>query len=226
MNISVVLVEPRFPFNVGMTARVMRNFGFSRLVLVRPQCDPICKEALQFSMKGKKILETARLMEQLEDLKAGGVFCVGTTRQGGRYRSRRLLPWELGEVLAGKPDVALVFGNESRGLNTEELRIMDSLATLPCVPGEEGSLNLSMAVGLFLYEFSRRPGESARAAACELDRLTVHLAERLKRAGIFKEKDYRHGPVRLARLVKSMDATSADVRFLHKLLNELEKKSR
>jgi TrmH family RNA methyltransferase len=223
-RLFIVLVEPQFPFNVGMTARVMGNFGFEKLILVRPQCDPLCKEAVQFSMKGKNILESARRMDRLENLKAQGVFCVGTTRQGGRYRSRRLLPWELDGFLAGKPEAAIVFGNESRGLNTQELRLMDGLATLPSLTGEAGSLNLSMAVGIFLYELTRRPGEEVRAPSGELDRLAERLAERLRSAGIFKEKDYRHGPARLTHLIKSMDASSPDVRFLYKLLSDLEKK--
>ncbi|KUK59661.1 MAG: RNA methyltransferase, TrmH family, group 1, partial [Methanoculleus marisnigri] len=35
-EISVVLVEPLYDGNVGFTARVMKNFGFTRLVLVNP----------------------------------------------------------------------------------------------------------------------------------------------------------------------------------------------
>jgi tRNA C32,U32 (ribose-2'-O)-methylase TrmJ len=32
-NFAVVLVEPKYDGNVGSVARVMKNFGFSRLVL-------------------------------------------------------------------------------------------------------------------------------------------------------------------------------------------------
>ena len=222
MKASIVLVEPRFAFNIGMTARVMRNFSFGGLILVRPQCDPASREAVQFSMKGKDILLSARTLARIEDLKEEGFFCVGTTRQGGRYRSSRLLPWDLSAVLEEKPSCALVFGNEGRGLTTHELRLMDGLATLPSARGEEGSLNLSMAVGVFLYELSRKVVDGPRASVRELERLGDGLVRRLQDAGVFARGDYRHGPARLHRIIKSLRVGPADVRFLHALAAALE----
>ena len=219
----IVLVEPQFAFNVGMTARAMGNFGFSRLVLVRPACAWTGKEAVQFSMKGKKILENCRILENLEELKAEGLFCIGTTRQGGRYRSRRLLPWELKDVLAGKPDTALVFGNESRGLTKPELRAMDGLATLPTTRGEEGSVNLAMAVAIFLYALSREEFPAMIAKTGELDRLGDALVLRLQAAGVFSSGDYRHGPARLLRIIKGLQVPASEVPFLHALLTAIDK---
>ena len=220
----IVLVEPQFPFNVGMTARAMGNFAFTRLALVRPACDWSGKEAVQFSMKGKKILENSRVLQSLDELKAEGLFCIGTTRQGGRYRSRRLLPWELKDVLAGKPDTALVFGNESRGLTTPELRAMDGLATLPTVRGEEGSVNLGMAVALFLYALSREQSPAAAAGAAGLDRFADALVARLQGAGVFSSGDYRHGPARLLKIIKESNVPASEVPFLHAILAALSKK--
>jgi len=37
--ISIVLIEPEVPGNVGAIARSMANFDFSRLVLVKPNCN-------------------------------------------------------------------------------------------------------------------------------------------------------------------------------------------
>ena len=220
----IVLVEPQFAFNVGMTARVMRNFGFSTLVLMRPACDPQGTEAVQFSMKGREVLRRARRVDRLDDLKEEGMFLIGTTRQGGRYRSRRLLPWELAAVLRGNPTCALVFGNESRGLTTAEIRLMDGLATLPAARGEEGSLNLSMAVGVFLYELTREVPDRARAPLRELELFGDRLVRRLQASGVFASGDYRHGPARLQRIIKELRIGPADVRFLHALIKALEKK--
>jgi len=220
----IVLVEPQFAFNVGMTARAMGNFGFTRLVLVRPACAWDGKEAVQFSMKGRKILENCRLLASLEELKAEGLFCIGTTRQGGRYRSRRFLPWELKDVLTGKPDTALVFGNESRGLTTPELRAMDGLATLPAVKGEEGSVNLAMAVALFLYALSHEEPAASNSGREELDRLGDALVRRLQTAGVFSSGDYRHGPARLLRIIQESHVPASEIPFLHALLTALDKK--
>lgn len=39
-NISIVLKQPRYPENIGATARVIRNMGMGKLVVVDPEnCD-------------------------------------------------------------------------------------------------------------------------------------------------------------------------------------------
>ena len=36
--ISVILIEPQIEGNIGAIARSMKNFGFSKLILVNPKC--------------------------------------------------------------------------------------------------------------------------------------------------------------------------------------------
>ncbi len=57
--ISIVLVEPAGALNVGSVARIMANLGLSRLLLVNPQCDPLCDEARQMAVHAQEILEGA-----------------------------------------------------------------------------------------------------------------------------------------------------------------------
>ena len=45
LNCRVVLVRPQFAGNLGATARVMRNFGLTDLVLVAPGADPRSPDA-------------------------------------------------------------------------------------------------------------------------------------------------------------------------------------
>ena len=56
-GIRIILVAPAGPLNVGSTARVMKNFGLSQLVLVNPQCDPLSEEALQMAVHAKDVFE-------------------------------------------------------------------------------------------------------------------------------------------------------------------------
>jgi len=61
LEISVILVEPQGPINVGMTCRVMKNFGFLNLILFNPRCE-IGSDARKFSMHGLDILKNARVI--------------------------------------------------------------------------------------------------------------------------------------------------------------------
>ena len=58
--IRFVLVEPAGPRNVGSTARAIKNFGFSRLVLVNPPPidDPEC---LEMGTNAHDVLRAARV---------------------------------------------------------------------------------------------------------------------------------------------------------------------
>lgn len=107
MVLSVVLVEPEGPVNIGMIARTMKNFGFSRLVLVNPN---LTEESYAYAAHAKDILENALIVESFEE--ALGLFdlAVGTTgKPGGRFIPYRvpIHPWELrdrqslGETLRG-----------------------------------------------------------------------------------------------------------------------------
>ena len=64
-ELRVVLVRPQIAANIGATARVMFNFGHSKLVLVRPEADPLDQAARQLSTHGEHLLHSARIVGDL-----------------------------------------------------------------------------------------------------------------------------------------------------------------
>src|SRR5262249_22815689 len=95
----VVLVRPQVAGNLGATARVMRNMGLSRLVLVDPVADPADREARRLSTHGESILEHARTVATLEEAVGDCGLVAGTSaRTGGPVRRqsvgmpRQLIP--------------------------------------------------------------------------------------------------------------------------------------
>ena len=50
-SISIILVRPKFPENIGSVARAMKNMGLSRLILV-DGCSPLPYECLQIGFRG------------------------------------------------------------------------------------------------------------------------------------------------------------------------------
>jgi tRNA/rRNA methyltransferase len=224
---AVVLVEPRYAINLGLACRAMANFGFTDLVLMAPRCDPGSARARQFALRGGSVLKAALVLERLEDLRPRFDLLVGTTRLGGRYRSHRFLPCEVPPLLAHAQRPALVFGNESRGLTERELRAMDALATVPTAAGEPGSLNLAMAVGVFLYELSRRPLPAAQEAGMEQRRRFARaVAEGLTAAGVLRPGDHRHGRARLYGILEGLNASERDLKFLWCMLRDWEGRKR
>src|SRR5947207_15678885 len=93
----IVLVRPQIPGNLGATARVMRNFGLTDLVLVAPHADPDDRNARQLSTHGESILDQARSVADLGNAVADCVLVAGTSaRIGGLFRDQSVgLPEEV-----------------------------------------------------------------------------------------------------------------------------------
>src|SRR3974390_1645056 len=114
-NISIVLVEPQSPGNIGMACRAMKNMGLSRLRLVKG-CDRFHPESLKFAVAARNLLEQAELFPDLASALADCRLTIGTTRRHGKYRQEILSPTEVAANLRKEagPDcrAAIVFGRE------------------------------------------------------------------------------------------------------------------
>lgn len=172
-EIDLVLVRPKEDGNVGAIARLARNFGAERLVLVAPRAR-VGAEARRRSMAGLAILKQARRLPTFEAAVAPCDLVVGTTDLStGRstaYLRRSVSPERLGDLLetvVGR--VALVFGPEDNGLSRAELARCDLLVHIPA-RREFPTLNLSHAVGTVLYAVhrGRRPLGADSTPAPEL----------------------------------------------------------
>ena len=154
-NLSVVLVRPRFPENIGMVARAMANMGATDLVLVRPERWEKEKAAPLATPQGEELLDRARVEEDLESALASCVAAFGATARTGGWRRTLLSPEQAAREARGitrqGERVALVFGSEDRGLLNTEVEQCTRLVNIPTVSGHS-SLNLAQAAMVLLYE--------------------------------------------------------------------------
>ena len=158
-NLDIVLVGINHPGNLGAICRTMLNHGFDKLSMVNPNCSPDDEEARNRAKHSGRILDTARIYNSLEDAVSDSSLVIGTSGKrevGSKVLKRHfVLPWEFAEMLRdfdGK--VSLIFGEEGKGLSTEDLDRCDFLLTLPTWEGYPIA-NLSQAVGHCVYELHR-----------------------------------------------------------------------
>ncbi|MEA1925224.1 MAG: RNA methyltransferase [Candidatus Altiarchaeota archaeon] len=155
-SFSVVLVEPRYGGNVGSVARVMKNFGFQKLVLVNPP--KLGGEARAKAMHAKDLLGKARVVDSFSDIEKDFDFLAGTTSETGKDKNHLrnpVFPEELVNALDLNGEIALVFGREDYGLLNEELKACDLLVSIPA-SREYPTMNLAVSVAVILYEISRQ----------------------------------------------------------------------
>ena len=180
-RIDVVLVRPKEDGNVGAVARLARNFGADRLVLVAPRAR-IGAEARRRAMGGLPLLRTAVRMRTFEESVADADFVVGTTDlstgRSNAYLRRSVSPERLGEVVRGLDGrVAIVLGPEDNGLSRSELLRCDLLVHVPA-RREFPTLNLSHAAAIVLYAVHRARGPDDPETTPALEVIELNGAEK------------------------------------------------
>jgi TrmH family RNA methyltransferase len=167
----IVLVGPKYPVNVGVVARTMRNFSFKKLVLVCPG-EEVLESSKLYAAHGAAIIENQLVYEDLSqalrELKPS--VSIGTS---GRKASKSILrqyvsPKEMVELckpIEGR--VLLVFGREDIGLKNEELAQLDYIVHIPA-SSEYSVMNLAVSASILMYEVftgSASRGKSLRRPA-------------------------------------------------------------
>jgi len=225
--LSIILVEPQQPGNIGMVCRAMANFGVTDLRLVNP-CTYLHPEAKKFAVAASPLLGAATVFPDLPAALADLQVSVATTRRSGRLRGELLDSTELPATLAALPAgtrVGLVFGREDAGLTSAEIACCSHAATV-ATTSEVGSLNLSQAVLLFLYELARQPVVPAGPAAdlpshAELDGLFRQMDEVLERIAVTNPSRPEAVFTRIRQLTHRAHPDREEVAFLRGIWTQL-----
>ena len=219
--VRFVLVEPRYGGNVGATARILKNFGFSRLDLVAPREGADHEEAVRMAVDAADLLATARTHATLDAALDGVGTVVGTSRRMGKQRRPHFRLDELAPTLAGlaaRGEIALVFGREDNGLSDEDL---DRCTHLAYVPTSEAypALNVAQTAAIAAYELSRAlvaaPDDATDdpplAEHASREAMYAHLEEALLAIGFLKVDQLEGMMRRLRRILGRADLTDGDV---------------
>lgn len=237
LNCRVVLIRTHYAGNIGAAARAMKNFGLRDLVLVDPVADVTAHQARMLATNGVDVLDAARVVPDFDAavadcgvvLATAGVT-AGTLRETVRGTPADLFPGFVAALAHGP--CALVFGPEPHGLTTAEVGRCHGLLHLPADPAYP-SLNLSLAVGICLYELRNHAlASGGRESAVEvaarspapfvdLDRAFVHLEEALTKVSFLYGQNAAALMHAVRHLVSRAQPTPQEVKLLHGLARQL-----
>lgn len=229
LPISVVLVEPQGPANVGMVCRAMKNMGLSELRLVNP-CPLDHPDATKYAVSARDVLETAQFYPTLAEALADTPHSVATTRRHGKYRQEIYTP---GEIVARLREqlpanrAALVFGREDSGLTTDEVALCRWQSTIP-TSGEYGSLNLAQSVLIYCYEllagFSAPAAEEVRelAPGDSLEEMYGQMERTLLRIGYLNPQNPAHLMRSLRRIFARAALDQREVTIVRGMMSQID----
>ncbi|HEY7973211.1 MAG: TrmJ/YjtD family RNA methyltransferase [Xanthobacteraceae bacterium] len=231
----VVLVEPQLGENIGAAARVMANFGLSRLRLVAPRQAWPNPKASMMAAGADRVLDAAQLFDTAAAAIADCAFVLATTARahdqakpvvGPEAAARELAP----RVAAGET-VAIVFGRERIGLLNEEVALADRIVTFPVNPAF-ASLNLAQAVAIMGYEWFKlaangtlpfvMPRKSGSAPKEQLEAFFAGVEQELERVEFFRPAEKRDTMlINLRNIFTRMQPTQQDIQTLHGVITAI-----
>jgi len=145
VRIGAAVVSPQDPGNIGTILRTLDAVGADALFLLDGSVDPYHPTSVRASMGTifwKPVVQTS-FNEFMDWSRLRGYQQIATSAhsQKNYLELKPTAPW------------VLVLGNEQKGLSMEQIKACDVSVSLP-MRGRASSLNLAVAAGILLYQFT------------------------------------------------------------------------
>ena len=140
-NISFILHKPQLSENIGACARAMKNFSFSKLIVINPKPTFPNDKIIATSVGAQEIIKKSKVYETLEPVMKNIDLLISTT---SRFRNKNIKHIKLKELnkIDFKKKIAFLFGPEASGLSNNEISFSNYVLQIPSNSNFK-SLNLS-----------------------------------------------------------------------------------
>ena len=187
-QVGIILVRPKFPENIGASARIASNFGVNRLTVVTEEEYDQERMLKMATHKAAHLIRDMCVCRSTAEAAEPYHVLVGTTARQGKRRLADQTPREVMAdllPLLAESRTALMFGPEDAGLSNEDLDFCQFASTIPTAGFS--SINLAQAVAIHCYELSTAVNahpfatipKSDLANSFDLQGMYVHIEEAL-----------------------------------------------
>lgn len=158
MKLSIVLMKPQLPENIGMVARAMYNFNVKDLRIVEPKEENFYEKAYCVSCEALKYMSCQVYDNVTSALDGIDVVFALTARPRELNIETVAVDQLFSFVSKNFPledlNIAIMLGCEQSGLANSEVNLANYILTIN-TNAEFSSLNLAMAACIVCYEFSK-----------------------------------------------------------------------
>ena len=268
--LQVVMVNTTLPANIGSAARAMHTMGLSRLTVIDPKL-PIDDTSVSHAAGGSDVLSSALISPSLESA-IGDCQLVFAASSRSRHLPRPVVtPTQAAKIMfdfidkqtaldvadnnesiklsenaqsTNKPNIAILFGREDRGLTNEELACADYHIQIDANPAYP-VLNVASAVQViasFIFAYAqahlklndndginsldmhlRQQWDEPAITQQQLQQLTQRMTELMVQRGLADSDNLKSLPSRLSRLGSRVQLDQKEYQLLSALIAKLSK---
>ena len=232
-SITFILNKPQLSENIGACARAMKNFNFSKLVLVNPKPSFPNDKILATSVGAKEIIKKAKNYTSLKPALSNIDYLISTT---SRFRNKNIKHIELKDLkkIDLSKRVAFLFGSEASGLSNSEISYSNYVLKIPC-NSKFKSLNLShslIIVAQNLFELLnknntkyKKSEKIKQASKKDIKSMVDLCVNRLEEINFFKPKEKKPKMMQnLLTLFYRVELSEKETRILSSVFASLGKK--
>ncbi|WP_198330850.1 MULTISPECIES: RNA methyltransferase [Psychrobacter] len=268
--VQIVMVNTTLPANIGSAARAMHTMGLSRLTVVDPKL-PIDETSVSHAAGGSELLSSALIAPTLESAIADCQLVFAASSRSRHLPRPVVTPTQAAKIMfdfidkqsassnadtlsaatASKPNIAILFGREDRGLTNEELAYADYHIQIDANPAYP-VLNVASAVQViasFIFAYAQSHTQTADSLDTalgtttqpmldvhlrqqwdepaitqqQLQQLTHRTTELMVQRGLADSENLKSLPSRLSRLGSRLQLDQKEYQLLSALIAKLAK---
>lgn len=270
--VQVVMVNTTLPANIGSAARAMHTMGLSRLTVVDPK-RPIDDTSVSHAAGGSDLLSSAMIVPTLESALADCQLVFAASSRSRHLPRPVVTPTQAAKIMfdfvdkqstldiandnasapsPGKPNIAILFGREDRGLTNEELAYADYHIQIDANPAYP-VLNVASAVQViasFIFAYAqthaqttnnnldnnlsttaqptvdvhiRQQWDEPAITQQQLQQLTKRMTELMVQRGLADSEHLKSLPSRLSRLGSRLQLDQKEYQLLSAVIAKISK---
>ena len=272
--LQVVMVNTTLPANIGSAARAMHTMGLSRLTVVDPKL-PIDETSVSHAAGGSELLSSALIAPTLESAISGCQLVFAASSRSRHMPRPVVTPTQAAKIMfdfidaqaalsaddsnvdnsstatSSKPNIAILFGREDRGLTNEELAYADYHIQIDANPAYP-VLNVASAVQViasFIFAYAQMHAQTVDSLNSDastdaqstinvnlrqqwdepainhqqLQQLTQRTTDLMVQRGLANSEHLKSLPSRLSRLGSRLQLDQKEYQLLSALIAKLSK---
>ena len=276
--VQIVMVNTTLPANIGSAARAMHTMGLSRLTVIDPKL-PIDETSVSHAAGGSELLSAATIAPTLESAIADCQLVFAASSRSRHLPRPVVTPTQAAKIMfdfidkqtafdvadnneniklsensqsTNKPNIAILFGREDRGLTNEELAYADYHIQIDANPAYP-VLNVASAVQViasFIFAYAqthaqttinsldndknttlqptldvhlRQQWDEPAISQQQLQQLTHRTTELMVQRGLADSENLKSLPSRLSRLGSRVQLDQKEYQLLSALIAKLAK---